>query len=75
MPSDVPQHAGLCASCLHSRSVTTPRSRFVLCERSRADATFVRYPRLPVLACAGFEGGGVGPSDTSAESESGPPQK
>ena len=33
-------------------------SRFVLCERSRTDPRFPRYPPLPVLRCAGFERGG-----------------
>ncbi len=53
MTNEVPQHAGLCATCAHVRVVTTPRSRFVLCERSRTDPEFPRYPRLPVLACRG----------------------
>jgi hypothetical protein len=30
-------------------------SRFYLCGRSRTDARFPRYPRLPVLRCAGYE--------------------
>jgi hypothetical protein len=31
-------------------------SRFTLCERSvREPARFPKYPRLPVLACAGYE--------------------
>jgi len=55
MTNEVPQHAGLCATCAHVRVVTTPRSRFVLCERSRTSADFPRYPRLPVLACRGHE--------------------
>ena len=53
--NEVPSHAGLCATCAHVRLVVTPRSRFVLCERSRSDADFPRYPRLPVLACRGHE--------------------
>jgi hypothetical protein len=50
-----PRAAGLCATCRHARLVTTPRSRFLLCERSRGDASYERYPRLPVLACRGHE--------------------
>ena len=49
--------AGLCASCRHARRVTTPRSQFLLCERSRTDSSYERYPRLPMLACPGFEAG------------------
>jgi hypothetical protein len=38
------------------RVVETARgSRFLLCELSRVDARFPRYPTLPVLACDGFE--------------------
>jgi hypothetical protein len=48
--------AGLCDSCVHQRIVKTTRgSRFSLCERSRTDASYPRYPRLPVTACRGYE--------------------
>lgn len=46
---------GLCPGCLHARRVATPRSVFLLCERSRDDARFERYPRQPVRACPGYE--------------------
>jgi hypothetical protein len=46
---------GLCASCRHARVVRTERSAFWLCERSRVDPAFPRYPRLPVLRCRGYE--------------------
>jgi hypothetical protein len=45
---------GLCASCIHSRIVSGAQSRFWLCELSRTDDRFPRYPRLPVLSCAGY---------------------
>jgi hypothetical protein len=36
--------------------VTSGRgSRFILCERSRIDSRYPRYPMLPVLRCAGFD--------------------
>jgi len=48
--------AGLCDRCRHQRLVPNTRgSVFSLCERSRADERFARYPRLPVLECVGFE--------------------
>lgn len=48
--------AGLCASCVHQRIVRNTRgSIFSLCERSRTDPAFPRYPRLPVAACSGYE--------------------
>lgn len=48
--------AGLCARCRHARRITSRRgSEFILCERSRTDPRFPRYPPLPVRQCAGFE--------------------
>ena len=55
---------GLCARCRHARRVETPRSLFWLCERSKVDTTYARYPRLPMQSCPGFEPGtpaGPGP--------------
>jgi hypothetical protein len=49
---------GLCARCRHARQVATPRSLFWLCELSRTDTSYARYPRLPMLKCPGFEPGG-----------------
>jgi hypothetical protein len=47
---------GLCGSCRHQRVVGNTRgSRFSLCERSKTDPSFPKYPRLPVLECRGFE--------------------
>ncbi len=56
-PSDprAPADAGLCANCRHCRRVTTPRSVFLLCERSVTDPRYARYPRLPVASCPGHE--------------------
>jgi len=61
-------NVGLCARCRHARIVATPRSRFWLCERSREDASYARYPRLPMLACPGFEAGQPG-ADEGTTSE------
>jgi hypothetical protein len=48
--------AGLCADCVHARSVESARgSIFLLCELSRSDPRFTKYPRLPVLSCTGYE--------------------
>lgn len=58
---------GLCARCRHARRVTTPRSLFWLCERSRVDTTYARYPRLPKLSCPGFEAGEPGAPEVSEE--------
>jgi len=48
--------AGLCDLCRHQRVVRNTRgSVFSLCERSRADPRFPKYPRIPVVTCPGFE--------------------
>jgi len=48
--------AGLCDGCRHQRLVRNTRgSVFSLCERSRTDPAYPRYPRLPVLECGGHE--------------------
>ena len=47
---------GICDDCRHQRLVPNTRgSVFSLCERSRDDPRFPRYPRIPVLSCPGFQ--------------------
>ena len=61
MPQDegsttVEVKAGLCDSCRHQRVVSNTRgSSFSLCERAKVDARYPKYPRIPVLRCAGYE--------------------
>jgi hypothetical protein len=51
-----PASAGICATCRHVRVIVSDRgSRFVLCERSKTDPTFKRFPPLPVRVCPGYE--------------------
>lgn len=46
--------AGLCDSCEHQQLVANTRgSTFSLCRLSREDSRYARYPRIPVLECAG----------------------
>jgi len=48
--------AGLCDTCAHQQEVRNTRgSVFSLCTRSRVDPAYPRYPRVPVLECAGYE--------------------
>jgi hypothetical protein len=55
-PTSGPPGAGLCDSCAHQQIVRNTRgSSFSLCLRSRTDPSYPRYPRLPVLSCAGHE--------------------
>jgi len=48
--------AGLCDDCRHQRVIRTTRgSSFSLCERSKTDERFPKYPPIPVTRCPGFE--------------------
>lgn len=47
---------GLCGSCRHAAVVPSARGpRYLRCARSDGDASYARYPRLPVQRCEGFE--------------------
>lgn len=53
-PQD-PTRIGLCADCQFMRRIASDRgSVFFFCERSKTDPQFPKYPRLPVLQCAGY---------------------
>ena len=48
--------AGLCDSCQHQKLIHTTRgSTFSMCELSKTDRSFPKYPRLPVKACRGYQ--------------------
>ena len=50
------QRVGLCSECLHAHGQRGARQQiFWRCSRSEQDPSYLRYPRLPVLECAGFE--------------------
>ena len=50
-----PVPAGLCADCRHAVTITSDRgAAFVRCDLSKTDERFPRYPRLPMLSCAGY---------------------
>lgn len=47
--------AGLCATCIHARVITSDRgSRFTMCLLSKDDPRYPKYPPLPVLRCEGY---------------------
>lgn len=55
-PETLRADVGLCADCRFMRLMESDRgSTFYLCERSATDASFPKYPRLPVLRCMGYE--------------------
>jgi hypothetical protein len=48
-------NAGLCDSCKHQKLIRNTRgSVFSMCERSKTDPSYPKYPRLPVRECAGY---------------------
>ena len=48
-------NAGLCDTCKHQKVVRNTRgSVFSMCERSKTDDRYPKYPRLPVERCAGY---------------------
>ena len=69
--SDPTRHpAGLCGSCAHHRVTGNRRgSVFYLCERSHTDASFRRYPPLPMIRCRGFEPAAPDPWSPHADTD------
>ncbi|HEY3664350.1 MAG TPA: hypothetical protein VGL19_00060 [Polyangiaceae bacterium] len=58
MDSDAQRRArvGLCLTCVHARCIESAKgSEFWLCELSKSDPRFKKYPPLPVRACFGFK--------------------
>ncbi len=50
------RRVGLCVTCRHSRVIRSSKgSEFWLCERAQSDATYKKYPPLPVVRCRGHE--------------------
>jgi hypothetical protein len=51
-----PPRAGLCDTCRHQKLIHNTRgSTFSLCERSKSDPAYPKYPRIPVQRCGGHE--------------------
>lgn len=60
MPADSTQ-TGLCATCRHLKRVDSCRGPvYFQCLLSLKDKAYARYPRLPVVNCAGFSAVGAG---------------
>lgn len=48
--------AGLCGSCRHQKLIHNTRgSTFSMCLLSKQDERFAKYPRIPVMRCAGWQ--------------------
>lgn len=55
-PNSTRKRVGLCANCRFVLEQETKRGAvFFRCGRADKDATFDRYPAIPVLDCRGFE--------------------
>jgi hypothetical protein len=55
IPPDADPRVGLCADCIHARPLPHPRGgpAYWRCALAERDPRFPKYPRLPVLRCAG----------------------
>jgi hypothetical protein len=60
---DEERRVGLCFTCRHSKVVPSRHARYWLCGLAAVDPRFAKYPRLPVLACPGYEAASVGPEE------------
>ena len=48
--------SSLCESCARMREVVTPKGlRFLLCQMSKSDPAFPKYPPQPVVRCDGYQ--------------------
>lgn len=46
---------GLCGACAHARAIRTRTSVFWRCGRHDGEPErYLKYPRLPVVRCAGY---------------------
>ena len=61
--------AGLCDTCAHQKLIGNTRgSTFSMCLRSKTEPRrFPKYPRVPVVACAGHERRGATSPDARPE--------
>jgi len=63
--------SSLCETCSRMREVVTPKgSRFLLCQMSRTDPRYAKYPPQPVVRCEGYRAA-VEPEDEPDDGESG----
>jgi hypothetical protein len=46
----------LCETCAWMREIVTPKgSRFLLCQLSKSDLAYPKYPPQPVVQCDGYQ--------------------
>jgi hypothetical protein len=55
-------NVGLCQVCVNARRTQGAHGTvFYFCRLAETDPHFVKYPRLPVIVCSGFEKKGDAP--------------
>ena len=55
----------LCETCAAMREVFTPKgSRFLLCQLSKIDLAYPKYPPQPVVRCDGYRARETSEQDT-----------
>jgi hypothetical protein len=69
-PDDRARRVGLCFHCRHARVVPSRHAEYWMCRLSLVDPRFPKYPRLPVLACDGYE-----PGEREEASDTGAPRE
>jgi hypothetical protein len=46
----------LCETCAFMREIITPKgSRFLLCQLSKSDPAYPKYPPQPIVRCGGYQ--------------------
>jgi hypothetical protein len=46
----------LCETCAWMREIVTPKgSRFLLCQLSKTDQAYPKYPPQPIVRCSGYQ--------------------
>ncbi len=46
----------LCETCAWMREIITPKgSRFLLCQLSKSDPAYPKYPPQPIVRCGGYQ--------------------
>ena len=49
------KNLGLCTYCDWSKQIkTAKKSSFIMCNLSKIDQRYTKYPQLPLLECEGF---------------------
>ena len=62
----------LCETCTWMREIVTPKgSRFLLCQLSKNDPAFPKYPPQPVVRCDGYRPDGDRLEDKKASGGTG----